>query len=278
MAIIKNLVLSIFATHTFGAPLSLRPFPGLFPGSTRTFPGFPYFPIHPTYRPIQPEFSCKTMVTTNQTFHSDTTSENGITPIRIIMVVDETGSMSQMRDSTIESYNGFIDSQISSDIESESEKPQVSLVKFATDFSIRTWENIEDSFKLGKNSDEKTIKYSPAGGTALYDTLGCILDSYQHEGENILVVITDGEDTSSRKFEAKDIKKRIEKLQETKNWIVNYIGANQDPFEVSESLGINVNNAVGYVNSAKGIGNMYADLGSQLNSFRESQAIMRNKN
>merc|ERR1711978_809436 len=67
---------------------------------------------------------------------------------------------------------------------------------------------------------------------------------------NILVILTDGEENSSRLFDQKDTKKMIDDMTENQNWQVQYLGANQDAFSVAGSIGIG--NAVGYVADAAG--------------------------
>merc|ERR1712179_866844 len=108
--------------------------------------------------------------------------------------------MHSMQSATIKSYNDFLNSQISAELEDETDPPQLTLIKFDTEYSVQQWTNVKKSYKLSDTESPGFVVYQPDGGTALYDTLGCALESYKDENENILVIITDGEDNQSRKF------------------------------------------------------------------------------
>ena len=56
---------------------------------------------------------------------------------------------------------------------------------------------------------------------------------------------------------------------------MNYIGANQDPLLVSESLGISVSNAASYGFTSSGISNMYSKLSAKLKDQRLTQYEIR---
>ena len=56
---------------------------------------------------------------------------------------------------------------------------------------------------------------------------------------------------------------------------MNYIGANQDPLLVSESLGISVSNAASYGFTSSGISNMYSELSAKLKDQRLTRYEIR---
>jgi len=246
----------------------------------------PYVPIRPIY-PIVDNYAnmpidefCSERITGNVTIKTspkaipaagsgDESSEKEETleepALRMIMVVDETGSMRSYTDVTIESFNGWLNSQRGADLEEEDVPPQFSFVKFDTGFSVKSWENIEDAEEIDRDS------YQPGGGTALYDALGCVLSAYGEEEDNIVVIITDGEDNSSKKFNTGEVKKLIDGLTEEKGWEFSYIGANQDPLAVSGSLGISTANTQSYDFSNDGFRDMYSKLTSQVHASRQNQ-------
>merc|ERR1712093_917113 len=85
-------------------------------------------------------------------------------------------------------------------------------------------------------------------------------------------IITDGEDNSSKKFSANAIKATIEKLtSEGRDWEFRYLGANQNPLVVSESLGIASSNAQSFSFSKRGFKSMYKSLNEAVQISRVSQ-------
>merc|ERR1712110_1058357 len=74
--------------------------------------------------------------------------------------------------------------------------------------------------------------------TALYDAIGETLTNYENESDNIMVILTDGEENSSRKWTQKMVQDKISKFTDEKGWIFHYLGANQDAWAVGSSIGI----------------------------------------
>jgi len=150
---------------------------------------------------------------------------------RIIMLVDETGSMQSAKAVTISSYNEWLDSNRTKE-EDEDHFPKFTLVKFNTTCRMMEQDSVETATRLTHEN------YSPNNMTALYDAIGETLTTYKNEKDNIMVMITDGQENSSRKFNQTQVKKMIEEYTEKKGWIFHYLGANQDAWEVGQSIGI----------------------------------------
>jgi len=150
---------------------------------------------------------------------------------RIIMVVDETGSMHRHKPVTISSFNEWLDSNRTKE-EDEDHHPKFSLIKFNTVTKLQEYESVETAPRLTNEN------YSPNNMTALYDALGETLENYKEENDNIMVILTDGEENSSRKWTQKMIQEKIKKFTEEKGWIFHYLGANQDAWAVGNSIGI----------------------------------------
>merc|ERR1712038_1379523 len=150
---------------------------------------------------------------------------------RIIMVVDETGSMQRHKPVTISSFNEWLDSNRTKE-EDEDHHPKFSLIKFNTVTKLQEYESVETAPRLTNEN------YSPNNMTALYDALGETLENYKEENDNIMVILTDGEENSSRKWTQKMIQEKIKMFTEEKGWIFHYLGANQDAWAVGNSIGI----------------------------------------
>ena len=179
---------------------------------------------------------------------------------RIIMVVDETGSMSRHKPVTISSYNEWLDSNRTKE-EDEDHFPKFSLIKFNTVTKLQEFDSVETAPRLLESD------YNPSNMTALYDALGETMINYESESDNIMVILTDGEENSSRKWTQKMIQEKIKFFTEEKGWIFHYLGANQDAWAVGSSIGIT---------DKKFTTTYSADDGGFSHSFAQNQAQTRN--
>merc|ERR1712088_424634 len=71
------------------------------------------------------------------------------------------------------------------------------------------------------------------------------LDQYKDETDNICVIITDGQENASKRFNQKQVFDKIKDFTENKDWMFQYLGANQDAFAVGGSMGITSNMSYG---------------------------------
>ena len=97
--------------------------------------------------------------------------------------------------------------------------------------------------------------------TALLDAIGVGVKNLNEkisakissgEASAVVVIITDGEENSSKEFDGGKIKSMIEELQNTGRWTFTFIGANIDSISTARNYGININNVMqfsGDVNS-----------------------------
>merc|ERR1712004_216757 len=67
------------------------------------------------------------------------------------------------------------------------------------------------------------------------------LSSSRKKKYNICVIITDGEENSSSKFNHKSATDLIKKMSDENEWEFHYLGSNQDAFAVGGSIGIKNN-------------------------------------
>jgi uncharacterized protein YegL len=153
----------------------------------------------------------------------------------ITLVVDRSGSMEQIRDDAEGGVNTFIADQAK-----EPGEALLTLVQFDTEF--------EFLHKGVPISQVPKYKLVPRGGTALLDAVGRAINEtgerlskmaeQDRPGLVIFVVMTDGEENSSKEFSKAQIKDMIERQQETYKWHFNFLGANQDAFAEAGGMGI----------------------------------------
>ena len=67
------------------------------------------------------------------------------------------------------------------------------------------------------------------------------------------MIITDGQENSSKEYSKAQIKKKISDKQEKYDWEFIFLGANIDAASEAESIGIQRSNAVKYQNNSEGV-------------------------
>jgi hypothetical protein len=165
--------------------------------------------------------------------------------LHIVIVLDESGSMGCVRESTISGINEFIESQ-----RKEEGNTWITITKFDTRFrTLFEWVPLDKFKKLTKED------YVPDGLTALHDDIGNTINNLNKNKllpkiRTMFVVMTDGEENSSSKFTLHSVKKLIDKQKEA-GWDFVFLGANIDSYAVGGSYGINT--TINYHQSNGGI-------------------------
>ena len=181
----------------------------------------------------------------------------------IIFILDESGSMSSMGNEPIQSTNNFIKDQ------------QATLPSDGSTFTL--WKFSDKPTLVIDDQDLTQVapfkNYTPSGMTALYDTIGQAINTklakVRHENV-ICVILTDGEENSSTKFNRKKIKKMISDAETDYNWKFIYLGANQDAYAVGSSFGIKQKNCAGFLADANGFQNILTLTSSAVKNMRIS--------
>lgn len=165
----------------------------------------------------------------------------------INIVLDETGSMNSCRDSTISSFNEYINSQ--KNLEGEC---LVSLTMFSLAWGSSPETYVRDSYRnlpISNVPDLTPDKFVPNGGTNLYDAIGSTIRRIEKtvdSRDNILVVIiTDGDENSSREYTLDSIKTLVSE-KEKEGWTFVYLGANQDAWQVGARFGLSKGQTMTY--------------------------------
>ena len=161
----------------------------------------------------------------------------------ITLVVDRSGSMGSVRDDAEGGINAFIAEQVK-----EPGEALLTLVQFDTEYEF-----------IHKRVPIKQVpKYElqPRGMTALLDAVGRAIGETgerlarvpeaDRPGLVIFVVMTDGQENSSKEFAKAQIKEMIERQQNMYSWHFTFLGANQDAFAEAGEMGIHAAGVAGY--------------------------------
>ena len=191
------------------------------------------------------------------------TKEDPIVTISILL--DESGSMESTKSYTLESLNSFILKQKRLPTDSVAET-KVSLTKFNTNVT-----SVYKNRPLHEVEPLHVKDYVPEGGTALFDAIGNVIgevDQTIPDGPVIVVILTDGEENSSKEFNSKQILKLVKTMEDEKGWKFVYLGANQDSFTNAKNIGIS--SAQNFAQTKAGITTMMDQIGESMSSYRKA--------
>jgi uncharacterized protein YegL len=189
----------------------------------------------------------------------------------IAVVIDESGSMEGLTQETITGFNKFLKDQ-----QALPGEATMSVQLFNTGFR-----------NLCLNTPIKDVKplstdtYKAAGYTALLDAVGNLIDSLgkkfaaMNEDERpnkvVVVILTDGEENSSREYKLDQIKSKISEQQAKYGWTFLFLGANQDAFSNARGMGVPIANALNYAATSKGTKQAYGIAGQCVANVRSGQ-------
>lgn len=184
--------------------------------------------------------------------------------MNIYLVIDESGSMSPLRDDTIGGFNSFVAEQQKFSKENSHLEPAYLFVTCFDTIEIRKpiWGALVEDVKPWTTND-----YHPRGGTPLLDAVGEVLDQIKPNENGIVVIITDGYENSSHKYSRAQIKAAIETKQGA-GWKIVYLGANVDAFAEGGSLGVRSASTSGYRHDTVGTRSAYAAGGQSVTMTR----------
>ena len=204
-------------------------------------------------------------------------------PMHITIVLDETGSMADIRDATIEGFNGYIAKQ---QVELKKRKVTVTLVQFnagsahingKVDGGIRTIFN-------GALADVPTLttsNYQPDYATPLYDAVGRgIRDTEKMVDANtdvMVVVLTDGHENQSKEFSKSQITAMFQQ-KEADGWVFGFIGAGVDAWAIGAGVGLsNQQGALSVGHGAQGMSAAYVGLSAATSNYADDPAAVKRR-
>lgn len=186
----------------------------------------------------------------------------------VVFVLDASSSMASVRNETISGFNEQLD--VVHKMEAPDHEVFVSFITFSNPekvFVLRNWVKPQDMKPISVED------YIPSGMTALLDGINTGLNLLQgkteeiNQGKNaaLLLVMTDGEENSSRVVSKAQIKERILGVQNTGRWTITFMGS-EGLDAVHDGYGINYGNISQFQYGAKGM---------HTNSASHSHGLMR---
>lgn len=201
----------------------------------------------------------------------------------IICILDRSTSIrtSGLIDKTIEGFNSFIAEQ-----KKVIGKAKLTLCLFDGGMSYgavegKTYEIIHDRVDIQSVPDLNTETFVPRGMTAMYDAIGSTIDTVYNSWKNaeerpdkvIFLIMTDGQENSSKEYTQKTVFESITKRKEEDKWAFMFIGANIDTMHAGESIGISRGNTMAYSNTDRGVSTGYSNIAMGVSNFRSAGAF-----
>lgn len=153
----------------------------------------------------------------------------------IIIALDSSSSMHGTEKSVKEGLKTIL-------LENKETDALITIVQFATEWESLVWRK-----PIKKLEEDFIEKYRPSGMTALQDCICTTMDKLGREYANIapdkrprkvlFFVVSDGDDTFSKKYSPEDLKQRIEHQRTKYNWVFQYLGTDHDAITTGGKYG-----------------------------------------
>jgi hypothetical protein len=190
----------------------------------------------------------------------------------IAFLLDETGSMESVRQATISGFNEYIQT-----VNNEHPDALLSLVLFST----VKYDGVYRLTPLPVVAPLTHNTYRPNGGTPLYDCIARLIGetenaiaSIKPTPEVLFVIMTDGEENSSREYNRARIVELITQ-KEAAGWSFVYLGANQDAWQVGASIGVKASHAMTYDHNPVGTAAAFGIMAGATSSHFERRKAQR---
>lgn len=198
--------------------------------------------------------------------NKETLSEGPMGPsdemTEIVLVIDRSGSMVSIRPDMEGGVNQFLNDQ-----KQVPGDARVTVVMFDTVYEI--------PFAGVPIRTVGQVHIQPRGNTALLDAMGrAISDTAervkaQPADKVIVIIVTDGQENSSREFSKDQVQKLI---AERPDWQFLFLGEDMSTIAESHKLGVAPVNTINFVKSAKSTHTMYSNLSKNVASYRSGGA------
>lgn len=191
----------------------------------------------------------------------------------LVFILDRSGSMSGLENDTIGGYNSMLDKQKA--VEGEC---LITTVLFDNDYEL-----LHDRIDIRAVSPITDKEYFVGGSTALLDAIGRTIskigNAQRHTAEDyraervMFVIITDGEENSSREYTSDKVKAQIERQKSKYGWEFIFLGANIDAVQTARQFGIAQERAADYIADSKGTELNFKAMSAAVSSFRKAGTI-----
>jgi uncharacterized protein YegL len=191
----------------------------------------------------------------------------------VAFVLDQSGSMLDIKETAISAFNEqlqILRKESGSDI-----RTLVTVTKF-NDF-VKSGNVVP----LVSVDDLNEDTYRPSGLTALFDAIGetvlSVAKRYRDDDSDaavLFVIITDGKENASMKFNQDRIKSMVKELEGTDRWSFTFLAANQNPLETAVAeLGLQTGNVMSFQADTEGMMGATVDMSKGITSTYDARRL-----
>lgn len=191
----------------------------------------------------------------------------------LAFILDKSGSMSGLEKDTIGGFNAMLRKQ----------REVAGECRITTVLFDDRYELLHDRVDIRAVRELTEKEYFVGGSTALIDAIGRTIDKLvnvqkntaeEYRAEKVMVVIiTDGQENSSREYPRQKVKAMIEQEKEKYGWEFVFLGANIDAVQTAGQFGISSNRAVDYVPDSAGTTLNFAVMSEAVAEYRQASII-----
>lgn len=192
----------------------------------------------------------------------------------ISIILDRTGSMENIQDDVIGGFNQFLASQ-----QQETNRATLTLVQFDSQDPyevIHQFAPIDQVVALSRET------YVPRASTPLLDAIGRGIIDLAHRlatmpaGEKpdqvVFVIITDGQENSSREFTKAQVMKLLAEKQEQDKWQFVFLSADLTALNDAMDYGFQAPAAMSFDKDAQGTAAVFSSLAKNVSIYRAQEA------
>lgn len=186
----------------------------------------------------------------------------------IVYIMDRSGSMHHLTMDVVGGFNSFVEEQ--KKVEGDA---VITTVLFNTEI-----DTVHNHVNLSNVVPMKIEDFQACGMTALMDAVGSAIDSVgkrlSETPENdrpskvLFVIMTDGMENASRKYDVARVKEMIEHQQTKYGWEFIFVGAGIDAYAVGNTIGIKGENTMNTRATTDGVSAMYCAMSAATTSLR----------
>ncbi|AZP04682.1 vWA domain-containing protein [Jeotgalibaca ciconiae] len=191
----------------------------------------------------------------------------------LVFILDKSGSMGGLEEDTIGGYNAMLKKQ----------KMLAGDCRITTVLFNNGYELLHDRVDIKEVSPITSKEYQVGGTTALLDAIGMTIYKVDHIqkdmneeccSENVMfVIITDGEENSSREYSVERVKALIEQQKIKHEWEFIFLGANIDAVKAAGRFGISPDRAQNYHGDSQGVELNFRVMSDAVAVYRKKSSI-----
>ena len=191
----------------------------------------------------------------------------------LVFILDKSGSMAGLESDTIGGFNAMLQKQ----------KALPDACRITTVLFDNRYELLHDRIDIRAVQPITQKEYRVGGTTALLDAIGMTIHKISTAQKNtaedfraekvMFVIITDGEENSSRRYTCAQVKELIQQQKERFGWEFIFLGANIDAVETAGQFGIDADRAVDYVPDGAGTELNFRAMSETVACFRATGAV-----